>query len=212
MRKFNRALVLAPHTDDAELGCGATMSRLLEEGTDITVIAFSTCENSLPKHLPSDTLEKEFMDAMTMLGIPTENILVESFPVRRLGEYRQEVLESLINLRSEIDPEIVFIPSGNDMHQDHSVIFQEGLRAFKHVTVLGYELPWNHIRFDAQAFFSLEERHVEKKLEALHCYKSQIALERPYFDKDFLKGWLRLRGTQVKTTYAEAYEVLRVVW
>lgn len=57
LRADSRLLVLAPHTDDAELGCGATIARALEEGLTVHVAAFSIAEDSLPPDLPRDTLE-----------------------------------------------------------------------------------------------------------------------------------------------------------
>jgi len=207
---FQKALVLAPHTDDAELGCGGTIARLLEEGVDVHVAAFSTAEESLPPGFPSDTLRNEFLQAMLFIGVPKSNLYVYEFPVRKLSYHRQEVLEELVALRRSIGPDLIFIPSGHDLHQDHQVVHAEGLRAFKDLSVLGYELPWNHISFSAQAFFRLEDRHLDKKWEALCFYKSQLDIERLYFSKDFLVGLARLRGTQVKHPLAEAFEVLRI--
>jgi hypothetical protein len=77
---------------------------------------------------------------------------------------------------------------------------------------MGYELPWNHINFSAQAFFSLKHRHVERKWAALQCYHSQAVLERLYLTKAFIEGIARVRGVQIKTEWAEAFEVLRLKW
>ena len=112
----------------------------------------------------------------------------------------------------DVKPEIVFLPSGNDLHQDHQVLHLEGVRAFKDVTVWGYDLPWNHVTFSAQAFVTLERRHVEAKWEALKCYESQLQLKRAYFSWEFVESLARVRGTQVKADYAEAYEVVRIKW
>jgi LmbE family N-acetylglucosaminyl deacetylase len=78
--------------------------------------------------------------------------------------------------------------------------------------VWGYELPWNHIRFSAQAFVTLERSDVETKWEALKAYKSQLELKRPYFSWEFVESLARIRGVQVKAEYAEAFEVVRVKW
>jgi len=40
--QFRNVLVLAPHTDDGEFGCGGTMARLIESGAAVTYAAFST--------------------------------------------------------------------------------------------------------------------------------------------------------------------------
>lgn len=41
---FKKALILAPHTDDGEFGCGGSIVRLLEEKSEIFYAAFSTAE------------------------------------------------------------------------------------------------------------------------------------------------------------------------
>jgi N-acetylglucosamine malate deacetylase 1 len=203
-------LVLAPHTDDAELGCGATIARLVEEGKKVFAAAFSTAEESLPPGMPPDTLKREFCEAMPILGVPVSQLFIYDFTVRRLSYHRQEVLEEMVSLRLKIKPDLVLLPSGNDLHQDHQVVHAEGLRAFKDMSILGYELPWNHINFSAQAFFTLEKRHIEKKWAALQCYRSQSALDRLYLKKEFIEGIARVRGVQVKTAYAEAFEAVRI--
>jgi N-acetylglucosamine malate deacetylase 1 len=205
-------LVLAPHTDDAELGCGGSIARFVESGIEVIAAAFSTAEQSLPPGSSPNRLRDEFFSATKLLGIPRGNAIVYSYPVRRLSSYRQEVLEELTNLRRNINPEVVFLPSGNDLHQDHQVLHAEGVRAFKDVTVWGYDLPWNHVTFSTQAFVTLERRHVEAKWQALKCYESQLELKRAYFSWEFIESLARVRGAQVKAAYAEAFEVVRTKW
>ena len=68
-------LVLSPHTDDAELGCGATISRLVREGNKVRVAVFSMCKESLPKGLAPYTLKTECIESLTSLGVLEEDIL-----------------------------------------------------------------------------------------------------------------------------------------
>lgn len=210
IKDFNCVLVLAPHTDDAELGCGGTIARFMEAGVRIHIAVFSTAEESLPDGEKPGTLKDEFFKAMAVMGIPESNLTVHDYPVRRLTSYRQEVLESLVALRHRIKPDAVFLPAGTDLHQDHQVVNVEGLRAFKDITVWGYELPWNHVEFSANAFVVLEETHLQKKWAALQAYKSQTKMGRPYFTWEFVQSLARVRGVQVKAEYAEAFEVIRI--
>ncbi|MDB5101693.1 MAG: N-acetylglucosaminylphosphatidylinositol deacetylase [Cyanobacteria bacterium RYN_339] len=206
---FKRLLVLAPHTDDAELGCGGSMARLLEEGVDIHVVAFSSAEESRPAGSEPYRLRREFQAALKAMGLPDDHVRCHDYPVRRFSYQRQEILEDLVALRRELAPDAVFLPTGSDLHQDHQVIAAEGLRAFKEVSVWGYELPWNHITFSANAFITLEPRHVEAKWQALQHYASQLELARSYFTRETVESMARFRGLQVKTTYAEAFELMR---
>ena len=77
---------------------------------------------------------------MDMLGIPKEQLFVYDYQVRMLSYHRQEVLEELVKLRQQIKPDLVLVPSGSDLHQDHQVVHNEGLRHFKQVSIWGYEL------------------------------------------------------------------------
>lgn len=207
-----RVLVLAPHTDDAELGCGGTIARLLRSGDQVFVAAFSTAADSLPAGASPTRLHDEFLSSMSILGIPRERAFVFDYQVRRFSYLRQELLEDLVKLRRMLAPTIVMLPSCTDLHQDHHVLNAEGLRCFKDTSVWGYELPWNNIGFPAQAFVTLEPCDLQAKWNALCAYVSQFELGRPYFSWDLIEGLARVRGVQVKVRYAEAFEVIRFKW
>ena len=192
MTANNRVLVLAPHTDDGELGCGGTISRMVEEGREVYYAAFSTAAESVPPPFPPDILEKEVREGTKVLGIPAANLLVYKYKVRHLPHMRQEILEELVRMKREIDPATVFLPSAQDLHQDHQTVHIEGLRAFKTVTVLGYELPWNNLSFDYRHFCVLTREHVQTKIAALRCYQSQQ--HRPYTQEEFIWSWARTPG------------------
>jgi LmbE family N-acetylglucosaminyl deacetylase len=207
---FERVLILAPHTDDGEFGCGGTIARLLEEKAEVRYVAFSIATKSLPEGFPPDTLAKEVRQATAEIGIPEEGLVLHDFEVRTFPEHRQEILELLIALGEEWDPDAVFMPSLHDVHQDHQVVAAEGLRAFKRTTVLGYEIPWNNFNFDYQAYIGLEQRHVERKVAALARYESQQ--HRNYANPDYIWNLARTRGINVNRELAEVFEVYRLVF
>jgi LmbE family N-acetylglucosaminyl deacetylase len=206
---WRRVLVLAPHTDDGEFGCGGTMARLVEAGTEVRYVAFSIATKSLPDGFPPDTLAREVREATAEIGIPQEALDVHEFEVRTFPEHRQEILQVLIGLWEEWHPDAVLQPSLSDIHQDHQVVAAEGLRAFKRTTVLGYEIPWNTLNFNYQAYVSLERPHVERKVTALARYESQQ--HRNYANPEYIWNLARTRGINVGREFAEAFEVYRVV-
>ena len=207
--RWERVLVLAPHTDDGEFGCGGTMARLADAGCDVRYVAFSIATRSLPQGFPPDTLAREVREATTELGIPAERLTVHDFDVRTFPEHRQEILELLIGLWNEWEPDLVFQPSLHDIHQDHQTVAAEGLRAFKRTTILGYEIPWNNLDFAYQAYFALDKRHVERKADALAKYASQQ--HRRYANREYIWNIARTHGINVNRNYAEVFEVYRVV-
>ncbi len=102
---------------------------------------------------------------------------------------------------------MVFMPVLDDIHQDHSTVAAEGLRAFKNASILGYELMWNNIEFRTNAFISVDEENIQAKVDALQLYESQR--HRRYMSAEFIKSLAVVRGVQCGKAYAEAFEIIR---
>ena len=209
IRTIKKALVLGPHPDDVEFGCMGTLLKLIEKGVEVHYAVFSMCEKSVPKGLPPDVIKKELLQVVKELKLPKKNLHLFNYEVRRFPQFRQEILEDLVALNKKINPDLVFLPSSSDIHQDHQTIHMEGKRAFKFNMILGYELPWNNFNFQTDYYTLLDEEKVNEKVRIIGLYASQKS--RSYNDEDFLKSLLRIRGTQVKAKYAEAFEVIRLI-
>lgn len=194
-----RILALSPHTDDADLGAGGTLAQLVERGCKVWSVAFSAVHNQ--------RLMTEFKAASEVLGIAEHRMTIYDFESRFFPEQRQEILQVMDALAKEIEPDLVLGPSSLDTHQDHKVIADEMVRAFKTISILGYELPWNNLSFETRAFVELSPGQMQKKLAALACYESQQ--HRTYLNEEFLTGLARTRGTQIQKTFAEAFEAVR---
>ena len=197
-----KVLALSPHTDDVELGCGGTLARLSESGASIHVLNFSRSKN----HDDDDgeQVANEFKNSMDVLDISYEML---DLPTRRLQEHRQDILDYLYKMDDDYD--LILCHSSYDQHQDHQTVQQEAFRAFKHKTILGYELPWNCMQFSTDFFIKLEQRHISKKIQMLDCYKSQA--HRAFISKQYVRDIARTRGLQVQHRYAECFELIRGV-
>jgi LmbE family N-acetylglucosaminyl deacetylase len=202
-------LVLAPHTDDGELGCGAAIAELASAGKQVHYAAFSLCKKSLHEGSAPDTLEKECRMATAILGIKEEHLHFFDHEVREFGKNRQKILEEMVQLNKKINPGLVFIPSLQDMHQDHQVIHTEAQRAFKNSSQLGYELPWNHSEFKSTYFIKPAPASLDKKVKAIAAYVSQS--HRNYMKEDFIRSLAKVRGVQCGGDLAEAFEVYKFI-
>jgi len=206
MIKGKKILLLAPHPDDPEFACGGSIAHW-SNNNEIFYIAFSPCMESLPDGFPENALFEELRTSSSILGIPEDNIFTYNFPVRNFPEHRQAILEEMVKVRKSINPDIVLMPNSNDIHQDHKVIYEEGVRAFKHCSILGYELPWNHLSFTSNFHIKLNDDDQATKWKAISAYKSQV--NRSYMSESFFEGLARVRGTQVGSKFAEAFEMIR---
>ncbi|WP_281980542.1 PIG-L deacetylase family protein [Tenacibaculum mesophilum] len=207
--KVSRVLVLAPHTDDGEFGCGGTITKLVAQGVEVHYVAFSACEQSVLPQFPSDILITEVKEATKVLGIKRENLHLLKYDVRTFNYKRQEILDDIIKFKKSINPDLIFIPSLNDIHQDHATIANEAVRAFKFTNILSYEMPWNNFNFATTNFFVLTEENIRIKVEALKKYRSQE--HRPYANEEFIRSLARTRGVQIGKQYAEVFEVIRLI-
>ena len=157
----------------------------------------------------ADTLEQECKKATASLGIPPSQLILFNYEVRELPASRQIILEEMLQLNKQIKPDLVLLPAKSDIHQDHQVIHQEGMRAFKNTTFAGYELPWNNYSFRTSFFMRLTEKHLTKKITALKKYKSQS--HRSYMQEDFIRSLAKVRGVQCNSKYAEAFEIYKLI-
>ena len=200
-------LILSPHTDDAEIGAGGAICKLKEQGHNFLWVVFSTCEESLPEHMDKDTLKNEFMDVVGFLDVES---ITYDYKVRKLDQHRQDILEHLREIKTKFNPDLVIGPSLNDFHQDHRVVANEMVRAFKtSASIICYELPWNHIVFNTQMFVVFDKRILDDKIHMVNFYVSQIKMRELYFNEDLIISLARVRGSQANSEYAEAFEVVR---
>lgn len=190
-----KILALSPHTDDIEFACGASINRWITEGVEVYAVSFTA----------ASAQKKEFEESSKILGVRNTTLL--EYPVRRFQEHRQQILDEMVSLEKRIQPDLVLLPSSADTHQDHQVIREEGFRAFKRHSLVGYEMPQNNLIFQTNMFVCVDEFDVSRKISALKAYKSQE--NRPYISEEFIRGLALVRGMQAGTKYAEAYEVIR---
>lgn len=203
-----KVLLLSAHTDDCELGMGATIARLMRLGCDIQWLTFCNAWQSLPEGFDKDVLLREQIAAAAAYGIPEENVEILDIPVRHFPQYRQDILEALVAKGRAFQPDLVFCPSLQDRHQDHLTLAQEAERAFKRKTLLGYILPWNISAEIRTCFIEVDQSDLDTQVKALSCYDSQA--HRQYFQQDALATMLKANGFKSGYTLAEAFETIRL--
>ena len=206
---FDRVLILSPHTDDGELTSGGTIAKFIDQDKEIFYAALSSCEKSVPDCYEKNILIQECKSALDELDVPQKNIFFFDFEVREFQKYRQEILDKLIQLSREIQPDLVICPSSFDIHQDHQTVYNESLRAFKkNASIWGMEHPWNNITFRTDIFIELEQKHLQKKINALSKYGSQSSKE--YFNEDYIRACAFARGMNIGIKSAEVFECIRI--
>jgi LmbE family N-acetylglucosaminyl deacetylase len=195
---MKKIMVFAPHPDDESIGCGGSIAKQAKDGSDITVVFFTSGKEGR---------ETEAKETAKILGVSRVEFL--RFKDGFLS-YSQESVEKVARISEEVKPELIYVPHELDGDLDHQNAFKivsEVLKKFYHSTkptVLCYEV-WTPIQ--APNYYEDITDVVEIKEKAITMHKSQKALF------DFSKAALSLnayRGIMSgKGDYCEAFIILK---
>lgn len=206
MIKFSAKKVcfIGAHPDDIELGCGALIAQIAGSA-NLRCITLS--DNQLNPQLPN--LVEEHFNSMAVLGVPRDHVFLEPFETRKFQEHRQSILEYLFAQHRDFQPDIVFVHTSCDLHQDHKTVTEEGLRAFRGTTVLGFDVIRSSHGFFPNFLVEVSDKQVNQKIAALAEYKTYT--NKYYFSDEVTKATLIRNGALVEKRYAEGFETLRVI-
>ena len=208
IERFDNVLVLAPHTDDGEFGCGGTMARLIESGVKVTYAAFSTAAKSVPDGFPKDVLKhrgprrdrhpRHRGDGPQGLRLRGPH-LPDHAPGHPRGDDRPAAASSTRTA--------CCMPALIDLHQDHKTIAEEGLRAFKRTTVMAYEIPWNNLNFSSRPTSGSRSATSRRRSRRSGLLREPGPPQLPR--EDYIRNVALTRGINIGCEYAEVFEVYR---
>jgi LmbE family N-acetylglucosaminyl deacetylase len=199
-----RVLFLGAHPDDIEIGCGALISNIVGKA-DLMCVTLSDNQ----KNPELDHLVGEHQNSMRVLSVPENRVVLGQFETRRFPQARQEILEYLIQINRTFKPEIVFVHTKADIHQDHGTLTEESLRAFRGTSVLGFDVIRSSYGFFPNFLVEVSEKDVQTKIEALAQYTTYQ--NRYYFNADITRSTLIRNGAICERPFAEGFDILRIV-
>jgi len=199
-----RVCFLGAHPDDIEIGSGALIAQIADQ-TEIRCVTFSDNQ----KNPDLKNLIQEHYASMAVLGLSKEQIMLLDFETRRFPHFRQEILEQMVSIQRDFQPDIVFVHSKADIHQDHQTLTAEALRAFRGTTILGFDVIRSSYGFFPSFLAAVSEEETNRKIQALQEYKTYAS--KYYFDPELTRATLLRNGAICERKYAEGYDILRVV-
>jgi LmbE family N-acetylglucosaminyl deacetylase len=197
-------LFLGAHPDDIELGCGALLHRIVKQ-TDVLCVTLSDNQ----KNPDLQNVVAEHYESMAVLGVSKEKIILGPFTTRVFHDARQEILEYFLKLRRDFKPDLIFVHSKQDVHQDHLTMTDEALRAFRGITVLGFDVVRSSYGFFPHFLIEVSEEDVNKKIEALSRYETYR--DRYYFNSELTRSIMIRHGALAERPFAEGFDILRIV-
>lgn len=199
-----KVLLLGAHPDDIELGCGALLHQIARQ-TDVLCVTLSDNQ----KNPDLQNVKNEHFQSMAVLGVPLEKIVLGPFTTRVFPDSRQDILEYFLKLRKDFQPDLIFVHSKQDVHQDHLTMTDEALRAFRGITVLGFDVVRSSYGFFPHFLVEVSEEDVNKKIEALSCYETYR--DRYYFNSELTRSIMIRHGALAERPFAEGFDILRIV-
>ena len=199
-----KVLFLGAHPDDIEIGCGALIHHIVQQ-TEILCVTLSDNQ----KNPDLKNIKKEHLRSMKILGVPEEKILFGPFTTRVFPDARQDILEYFLSLRKDFQPDLIFVHSKQDVHQDHLTMTEEALRAFRGITVLGFDVVRSSYGFFPHFLVEVTEEDVEKKIKALSEYETYH--DRYYFNSELTRSIMVRHGALAEIPFAEGFDILRIV-
>ncbi len=180
------------------------MARIAEHSDLLCVTLSDNQRNPALEHLV-----EEHRRSMAILGVRSEQIILAGFETRNFPRDRQEILEYLYGLNRLHQPDLVFVHSSADIHQDHRVATEETLRAFRGTSVLGFDVLRSSYGFFPNFLVEVDEADVDRKVKALAAY--QTYSDKYYFDPDVIRSTLVRHGALAERPFAEGFDILRIV-
>ncbi|MDA7733960.1 PIG-L family deacetylase [Candidatus Pelagibacter sp.] len=219
--KNKNVLVIAAHADDETLGCGGTIQKFKKLGHNVYVMVFTDGVSSRKKKL-----SKKINDRSKQLKKVSKLLNFKIFKQYNLPDNELDKISNLELVKKieaaiiKISPEIILTHSSKDLNIDHQKISNATITACRPLPkskikqLLFFEIPssseWNFnsnvINFNPNKFYDISG-FIEKKLEAIKIYKSEIRQYPHPRSLEGIKTLSKFRGQCVGVNYAEAFEV-----
>ncbi len=199
-----RLLCLGAHSDDIEIGCGATIRKLTRErpGLDVWWVVF-TAEGQ--RQAEAKNSARAFLRDAGKSQVIIKQFRNGYFPFE--GARIKDFFELL---KSRVKPDLVFTHFRNDRHQDHRLVSDLTWNTFRDHLILEYEIPkYDGDLASPNLFVQFSEELAKEKADTL-CRYFRTQRNKHWFDDDTFLGLMRLRGMECCAEYAEAFYVRKL--
>jgi LmbE family N-acetylglucosaminyl deacetylase len=199
--RLRRVLALGSHSDDIEIGCGATILALSRARPELE-ITWVVLGAHGEREREARASAKAFTDAAA-----DSDVVVHGFRDGFLPYIGGEVKDVFEDLKGRLDPDVILTHARHDLHQDHRLVCELTWNTWRDHLILEYEIP----KYDGDlgtpnVFVPVSEEIAREKVKlVLDAFKSQI--EKHWFDEELFLGLMRVRGMEGRSPsgYAEAF-------
>jgi LmbE family N-acetylglucosaminyl deacetylase len=192
-------LCVGAHSDDIEIGAGATVLRIVRENPDVEVI-WCVLSGDEARHAEASH------GADHVLGQRVaRSIILKDFADSRFPEHREKIKEFFEQRLKSTDPDLILTHTRADAHQDHRVVNELTWNTFRSHQIWEYEIPkWDGDLMQPNLYVPIDPEDVAAKVAVLRdVFSSQR--NKHWFDEETFRGLMRIRGLESNTRYSEAF-------
>jgi LmbE family N-acetylglucosaminyl deacetylase len=203
-----KILALGAHCDDIEIGCGATLLKLIDEypNAEILWVVFSSNEK---REAEAQKSAQIYLENHCNSRIEIKNFRNGFFPY-----VAKDIKEYFETLKTSFEPDIIFTHFLKDRHQDHRTIAELTWNTFRNHMILQYEILKYEGDLKTPNLYSvINEDYVERKINLLlSCFKSES--DKHWFTKESFSALMRIRGVESGgvTGYAEGFHADKFIF
>jgi LmbE family N-acetylglucosaminyl deacetylase len=194
-------LCLGAHSDDIEIGIGATLLGLIDRGVRLDV-HWCVLGGTGDREKEAKASAADFLSNATDAQIEVESFRDGFFPEQ--GEAIKSWFETL---KRRTKPDIIFTHRRDDAHQDHRRVSRLTWNTFRDHCILEYEIPkWDGDLGQPNLYVPVSAAALKRKVDLLISHFG-TQRSKQWFDSETFFGLARLRGMEccAPERYAEAF-------
>ncbi len=206
---LKKAVFIGAHTDD-EMMVAGTLRKLVKVGVDVRVLIFSYAPIPGKTHQEAaEILRPEFIASMNHIGVRGDNFEVAGLDPRTMPDHQSQIRQRVYDFTEKEKPDLAFILSSTDDHQDHSILGKICQIVMKNriPNIIRCHYPWNFVPAFCNVVVPLTLDELETKFNVIRVYKSQLFR---YDFESIFRSLTDLDGFTTKNPPAEAFEILRL--
>ena len=206
-RRPLRLLCIGAHSDDLEIGCGATVMTWLagKRKTEVTWVVLSA------EGARAAEARRSARALLARAAAP--KIVIAAFRDGYLPGQYADVKDLFEGLKNEVDPDVVLTHWLQDRHQDHRLAAELTWNTWRNHLVLEYEIPkYEGDLAPPNAYVPVSASVARRKVAHLRRHFSSQR-KKDWFVADNFLGLMRLRGMESRSPsgFAEAFHARKLV-